>query len=173
MVSQPLPTGRTYLGTKDSSNWRESSHPSHSQQSEGREERDHWTQSESESDCAWLLRCKRNLGSSFSCYKGLTQWDLGSPIGTVSWGDYSWKLPSPTWAVRVFQRGRGSTTCLVPAGPWLGMIQSLPRLQLCRKVAWTPQSTRITGLDIPIHRDHRPGHLQPMGIPGLHIPALR
>lgn len=173
MVSQPIPTGRTYLGTKDSSGWRESSHPSHSQPSEGREGQEHWAQSESESDCTWLPSCKRNLGSSFSCYHGLTQWALASPTSAVSWGDHSWKLPRTAWAFRVFQQGAGSTTCLVPAGPWLGMIQSLLKLQLYSKVAWTPQPMGITGLDTSIHGDHRPGHLQPTGIPSLHIPGLQ
>lgn len=147
MVSQPPPTGRTYLGTKDSSGWRESSHPSHSQPSEGREGQEHWAQSESESDCTWLPSCKRNLGSSFSCYHGLTQWALASPTSAVSRGDHSWKLPRTAWAFRVFQQGAGSAICLVPAGPWLGMIQSLLKLQLYSKVAWTPQSMGITGLD--------------------------
>lgn len=94
-----------------------------------------------------LHRCKRNLGSSFSCYQALTQWALTSLTSAVSWGDHSWKLPRTAWTFRAFQHGAGSTTCLVPAGPWLGMIQSLLRLQLYSKVAWTPQSTGITGLD--------------------------
>lgn len=101
----------------------------------------------------------------------LLHWDLESPIGTVSWGDHTWKLPRTTWAFSV-QAWWRINTCLVPAGPWLGLIQNLPRLQLCRKVAWTPQSTRITGLGAPVHRDYRPGYLQPTGIPGQHIPGL-
>lgn len=159
MVSQPLPIGRTYLGTKDSSNWRESSHPSHSQQSEGREEQDHWAQSESNQHLAsqvqkkpWLLFKLLQRFDSVGSGKSHSYSLMGSSHLETSQDNMNiWSVPAWWRTNHLLGTSRAS------AAP-------------------DPKSFRAAalqegGLDPLIHKDHRP-YLQPMGIPGLHILGL-